>query len=414
VAAIGAAVAWGAAETIQRVLTGWYVTAQNRRTESIPALPAAGLRLPFELVTHHIMLQASVGSARSLAFALDTGDRFAALDLERARALGVALGAELSVAGAGSQRTKAAFVRDAEFGLAGFSGFAQPIHLALPLRPLTPRLGQDCDGIIGTEFLRRFVVEIDYLARTLTLHDPAEFVYRGTGESIPMRLDGEGHPVIQAEVTLDGSEPIRGGFLLDIGANSALVLHSPLVRARQLPGPRLKTMPPLDGGGTGGALRGRIGRVAALSIGARRLPQPPTLFSEDAAGAYANSDLQGSIGARVASRFKLVLDYAHERIVFEPSAAVDEPFGGVSSGLRLEAEGSDYRTFRVKQVADASPAAEAGLQPEDLIRAVDDRAAAEWTLSRLLDTFERTGSHTLTVARGAQSLQLQLTPRPII
>jgi hypothetical protein len=229
-----------------------------------------------------------------------------------------------------------------------------------------------------------------------------------------MRLDAEGHPTIAAEVTLDGGEPVRGAFLLDLGANNSLVLHSPLVRTRGLPGPGATTVAPLDGGGTGGALRGRLGRVGGLAIGTRTLRQMPTLFSEDPAGSYANPALQGSIGALVASRFKLLLDYRRGRIVFEPTVAIDEPWSGVSSGLRLEAEGDDYRTFRVAQVGEGSPAAEAGLQPGDVIRAVDERAAAEWTLGQLQDTFERAGTYTLSVARGDALLRLKLTPRALI
>jgi hypothetical protein len=38
---------------------------------------------------------------------------------------------------------------------------------------LSSAIGRSMDGIIGGEFIRQFVVELDYGARRLTLHQPA-------------------------------------------------------------------------------------------------------------------------------------------------------------------------------------------------------------------------------------------------
>jgi hypothetical protein len=46
----------------------------------------------------------------------------------------------------------------------------------LPLPELPSALGRDVDGIIGGEFIKQFVLELDYEARTIGLHDPATFI----------------------------------------------------------------------------------------------------------------------------------------------------------------------------------------------------------------------------------------------
>jgi C-terminal processing protease CtpA/Prc len=85
-----------------------------------------------------------------------------------------------------------------------------------------------------------------------------------------------------------------------------------------------------------------------------------------------------------------------------------------SSGLKIIGEGKDYRTFRVREVLENSPAAEAGLQRDDLIIAINERPAAELTLTKLVEQFERAFPYKLTVRRGDQTLQVTITPRKLV
>ena len=78
------------------------------------------------------------------------------------------------------------------------------------------------------------------------------------------------------------------------------------------------------------------------------------------------------------------------------------------------AEGSDYRVFRVRAVLENSPASEAGLQKDDVIMTVNNQSAAELTLSKLNEMFERPMPHKLTIRRGEQTLTLTLTPRQLV
>ena len=92
----------------------------------------------------------------------------------------------------------------------------------MPLGRLASRFGHDFDGIIGSDFIKQFVVEIDYQAQVLRLHDKEALRYSGPGESLPIQLDGQGHPLIDAEVTPLGGAPLKGKFVLDIGSGGAL------------------------------------------------------------------------------------------------------------------------------------------------------------------------------------------------
>ncbi len=382
-----------------------------------PAPPAFALHsdvtLPFELVSQHVFLSVTVNGSRPLAFVLDTGDKYAIVDLDRARELGLTLGRPIDVGGVGAEPVVGAFVQGSSFALPGVPGFSQPVTLAVPLKKLASQLGHDFDGILGADFITEFVLALNYQTHTITLHDANTFAYAGPGERVPIRLNPSGHPVIEGSVTPLGGSPIAGRFVLDIGAGGSLTLFSPFVAEHQLPSPGTKTIAFVSGGGTGGDTVGKIGRVAELRIGQSSVVRPITNFSEDKAGAFASSAAQGNIGADVLSRFTLLFDYGHNRIIFEPTAAFSAPFDRAFSGLRIEAEGADYKTYRIKTVRGESPAALAGLDADDIVTAVDGRPASELTLSVVLEILERPAPHRVTVQRGGQTINIGLTPAQI-
>jgi hypothetical protein len=369
--------------------------------------------IPFEMANRHIMLKVKVNNSRPLSFVLDTGDKYAIVDLGVAKELGLGLREGVRMGGAGADTVMGAFVDNASFSIPGLEGFSQLVKLALPTSRMAPRLGQDFDGIIGCDFIKEFVVEIDYETNHIKLHDKDKFIYSGPGESIPIQVNQAGHPILEAEVTPLGSPATKGKFILDIGSGGALALHSPFVANGQLLAHQPRTIKAI-GGGAGGEIKGQIGRVTELKIGTFRIKNPITMFSEDKAGAFANTELLGNIGTQITSKFRLFLDYGRKRIIFEPNASFGKPFDRAFDGLSLAAEGKDYRTFRVREVIPDTPAAEAGLQVNDIITSIDNRPVTEFNLTQIREMFEREKSYQLTVRRGEQTLQLKLTPRKIV
>jgi len=369
--------------------------------------------IPFNLVTRHIVVKVRIDNSRPLSFVLDTGDKVGIVDLDRAKELGLKLEGQVRIGGAGANRLTGAFVRGSSWTLVGLDGFSQPIALAVPFGDLAARSGHDFDGIIGSDFIRQFVVEVDYQASVIRLHDKDKFTYAGPGEIIPIQLDGQGHPILEAEATPVGGEPIKGKFVLDLGSSGALALYSPFVSGNRLLS-SLKTIRLIGAGGAGGRTNGRLGRIANLKIGKFKIASPITLFSEDTSGAFANPNLAGNIGQQIAGRFKVFLDYSRERIILEPTSAVSQPFNRAFAGVALKTEDKNFRAFRITEVLEDSPASEAGLREDDLIIQVDGRPASEFSISLLHDMFERPVSYKLTIRRGEQTMEVKLTPRRLV
>jgi len=367
--------------------------------------------IPFELANGHVLLTVEV-DRRELSFILDTGAPAAIIDRDRAAELGLALGSEFSVHGAGANVTTAR-VSGATYRVRGLPGFSGAIELAMPLHPMAPALGRDFDGVLGASFIRGFVVELDWESRTLRLHDRNTFVYRGSGAVVPIRLNSSGHPVLPATVTPIGGSPIAGDFVLDLGDNVAVSLRAPFVSAHRLPGPSVKTVPAFAAG-AGGPTNGSVGRVASIELGGFAIPRPLTVFSSDLHGAQPMADVAGSVGQRIAERFTVFLDYGRSRLILEPNARFREPDDRAFSGLALQAFGADYRTFRVMHVAPGSAGERAGIREEDVIASIDGRKAAEWTLSAILSLFEKPLPHRVRIRRSGKELEIAFTPGELV
>jgi len=279
---------------------------------------------------------------------------------------------------------------------------------------LAARFGHDFDGIIGSDFIRQFVVEVDYQQRVLKLYDKDKFVYSGDGESVPVQLNGQGHPVLEGVVSPIDGEPISGRFVLDLGSSGSLSLMSPVVSEHKLLANGLKTIKAIGVGGAGGQVTGQIGRVKSLQIGKYSIANPVALFSEDNVGAMATSSLVGNIGQLIASKFKVFLDYSHNRIILEPTATFAEPMDRAGTGFALTTEGKDHATVRITDVLENSPASEAGLQIDDIVLSVDGVPVSELKVSRMVEMFDRPNSYKLMVKRGEKTFPVTLVTRKLI
>jgi membrane-associated protease RseP (regulator of RpoE activity) len=385
-----------------------------KRAEVAPAASEAPVVIPFELVVRHIMVKVRINNSRPLSFVFDTGDKVCVVDTEVAQELGLKTEGQLRVGGAGANTLAASYVKDATWTLPGLEGFSQPVGLTFSLGRMAARFGHDFDGIIGSDFIRQFVIEVDYQNRVLKLYDKEKFSYSGAGESIPIQLNQQGHPIIEGEVTPVSGEPIKGKFVLDLGSGGSLVLMSPIVADHNLLGNGAKTIRALGVGGAGGQSIGQIGRVKSLQLGKFAITNPFTLFSQDKAGAMASHALVGNIGQMIASKFRVFLDYGRNRIILEPNATFADAMDRAMSGIVLITEGKDRATVRISDVLEDSPASEAGLQKDDIVVSVDGRPASEWKVTKLSEMLERSQTYKLTIRRGEQTMQVSLTPRKLI
>jgi hypothetical protein len=249
---------------------------------------------------------------------------------------------------------------------------------------LSPYAGRAVNGILGYDFLSRYVVEVDYAGRQVHLYDPDFYHYTGPYEPLPLSLINQ-HPHLKGVLTLPDGSSIEADFILDSGAAPALLLATPFVEAHGLLSSGLVAVPELAAG-VGGAAPVMVGRMPALGFGPWRFENLTTYFSQSKGDAIAELlQADGIIGGQILRRYRVIWDYPHEQVILEPQLPGRSLKETAISGMLLKLAGTDYRRFMVDGIAPGSPAAEAGLLAGDRLLSVND----QWTLGLELDELYR-------------------------
>jgi len=171
---------------------------------------SAGARdIPFDFVDGYILVHASV-DAQPVTLMLDSGASASVLNLETARRLHIPLGEGRPVDGVDADGT--AFEMDPVTPKVG--GFALgTVGLALDLRNAEQLCSERVDGLIGADFFKGRVTQIDYANRRLRILEKAP----EEGERLALRAR---NGVFCLPVSVNGSRP--RWTRLDTGCNDAL------------------------------------------------------------------------------------------------------------------------------------------------------------------------------------------------
>lgn len=189
----------------------------------------SSLRIPFRLHNNLIYLQLSVNNSQPLWFILDTGASHI-INTRRAQALGLQLRAAEQTIGAGETYVDVSTADGITFRLPGVTLSDQTVA-ALSLEGVeecTNRITADSqggivqhrqsasgierqaiDGVLGHQFFKRFVVEIDYAGQRMNLYEPGSYKYSGKGEIIPLDVE-QSHVYVHSQITPLGRDPFNG------------------------------------------------------------------------------------------------------------------------------------------------------------------------------------------------------------
>src|SRR5207245_3127562 len=110
------------------------------------------------------------------------------------------------------------------------------------------------------------------------------------------------------------------------------------------------------------------GHIDRLALGRLAVESIPVNMSVNTQGAYASANFSGTVGEGIFHRYHVYLDYAHERVIFEPTPEAATPFPGRQTyGLSILSSGPDLRTYTVSAVRAGSPAETDGFKEGDTI-----------------------------------------------
>ena len=274
--------------------------------------------IPLEISSDgHIFLRVRINDSEPLLFGLDSGFEQSAITTKQAKALKLELYGETQVTGGGESTEDFSFIRDVSFDLSGVKFKLKEIGvLALDLPAPVP--DETIGGILGYDFISRFVVELDFAHQVINLFNPREFRYRGRGSILSVKML-DNNPAVQATVTLPGLAPVTGMFVLDTGAGNDIFFHSPFVKKHKLLASKQETTEAKTLG-IGGTSKIRIGRATSIRFGRIVINNPRAHFSLATKGDSATTFSAGHIGNGIFRQFKLVIfDQPRRRLILVPN-----------------------------------------------------------------------------------------------
>jgi predicted aspartyl protease len=371
--------------------------------------------IPFELNANKIYLSVRVNNQVPLSFILDSGAAFDVVDEERARTLGVKSSDPSVVRGAGEGSVRIAVGTGISLSLPGLE-IVKPTITILPINSsISESEGRAVDGLLGYDFFKEFVVEIDYANQRVNVFEPQTYRYAGPGEIIQLQ-ENQGHTFINTTLAFADGRRVQAKLLLDTGARMALTLNTPFVDGQRLLATTPQIINSITSIGVGGASPSAVARIKSLRLGQLTIKNPVAAFSRATSGVLAGSDFDGIIGAEILRRFKVIIDYSRQQMILEPNERLNGPYEYDMSGLVVTAERPDFRTYKIYRVLDGSPAAACGLRKGDEITALNGQPAANFTLEQIRQKFTKGAGveYKLSVRRNKQLLSVVLKLRKLI
>lgn len=284
---------------------------------------------------------------------------------------------------------------------------------------LSSHIGIPVNGIIGYNFLKNNLVEINYTNKKIT-------VFKNSGKHrkrinkkfqvVPITIE-RSKPYIVSSVVLNSKEiPIK--LLIDIGNSDAIWLFEKESKGIKIP---VKNFEDYLGKGFSGDVEGKRAQVSKFKLSNFEFNNPIVAFPDSTSikNVRMVKDRAGSVGSEILKRFAVIFDYPNQQLFLRKNNNFSAPFSYNKSGVELQHFGLQWvqetvrletvplvktdnsaygynnpeNNFKYKfalkpiyiiaNVRKNSPAAISGLQKEDVIVSINGRPGYEYTLEKI-------------------------------
>jgi hypothetical protein len=218
--------------------------------------------------------------------------------------------------------TDMATTSGARIEIGALPAFAPSSLYVVPVQGNAAYLGHQIDGVLGTDFLRRYVVRFDYAAGTVSVSPPAP---APPAEPSGVEFTLEGNVLLApSALTFSDGTTSTAMLLIDTGSSGALTLTTPFVKYHRL-NERFQSQKASATIGISGMVFSPVITLGSVAFGRAVITQPNATLSLATAGLNASADFDGIIGAELLRRLgTLTIDYPRRKF-FVGSGGSEEP-----------------------------------------------------------------------------------------
>ena len=315
------------------------------------------------LLNDGVMIRMPVNTlGKTLYFLLDSGFTISSIDAEYKASLGEPFAEYFAGSPLGTEKALSAFHCPA-MTIAG-----RPLDLkkitCLDLQMPKYISGQQCDGILGMDFLEKNVVSLDLDDNAFCLNNTVPENIKKSFVSVPLTKTPEFYKV---DVLVNHDKHLS--LMIDTGDNSSISLNSEdwqTVFGDSQTNVIIATVADAANRIT----QSKIGVIDQLEIENLGYTNLHATF-------IRNPDSPSHIGLGFFKRHKVTFDFANQMLYLQPGKRFLMPDQEDMSGLHLLREGESTVVYSVDE---NSPAYNHGIRPNDLIEIVDGQKASLLTM----------------------------------
>lgn len=371
--------------------------------------------IPFEMAGTYIVLKFKVNNSSSLRLILDTGVRNTIItELQKDDELSINFAEEKDLLGLGSGFSLNAYVSQNNTLSAGrFKILNKTVYvLKEDIFNLSRQTGTKINGLLGSDILQNYIVQIDYTNRRLRFFDPDSFEAPEKYGYMPMTVEKQ-KMYIHLSILEKDTARRSIKMLMDTGAELTAWFQTLTNKAVSIPDKSIKGR---IGEGFSGEITGYFARVPQICIANFCVKNPIVSFPDSAmiAEIIKNSDRDGTIGSRLLSRFNLIIDVPNKKFYFKPNATFNREFIYNIAGIEIVQPVVFLPHFEVINVWEGSPAAMAGIKTGDLITELNGEKLISYSVQEVRAFFEKPTKKPLNIVlqRNGENMNFKIDMRP--
>ncbi len=277
--------------------------------------------------------------------------------------------------------------------------FTPDLVLLLDLKKIIPVE----DGIIGFQYFKDKIVQIDYAQHNLKLYSSVNQLDNGF-KSIPIEILGD-KIYTNLTLTINDGTTLSGRFLIDTGSEYALILDNYYADSLNLyQNTEKKIRKQVKNGGVGGTTYKFLIKASKAELADFQIEDILLSCSQQKHGATTGHKSQriGTLGNRFLDKFTLVFALPERKIFLKPNSSYYEPYTYVRSGISLGKR--QEKGYVIKSILEQSAAYNAGIREGDILLSINGKDVLElgyFSTKKMLNT---KGRHRLVIQRNSDIL----------
>ncbi|WP_052496184.1 FKBP-type peptidyl-prolyl cis-trans isomerase [Pedobacter lusitanus] len=302
-------------------------------------LKAQVTEFPFKFSGTHLYIKAQTNQNDSLNFVFDTGATGMSIDSLIAERTGISKATKqlASVTGSGGSRNYA-MVLHQNIKLGNVE--LKDVNMVLiNFAPLFTATGEKMDGIIGYELLNKYVTQLDFDRKKMSLYDDIKSVDTTGYTGIPFEFNKDILiPRFPVSITLANGEKFTGRVMFDTGNVFTLIVSTPFSKFHDF-NSKLGQTTILGGRGMNSTTQDQLATIQAMSFNGFDFGKMKIRLTINDK-AEAKDGYLGILGIEIIRRFNVILDYKHQMIYMKPNQAYRDAFNMDDSKKTTEAQES--------------------------------------------------------------------------